>query len=191
MGSSIALTELTMQKYQRMQTCADGQRRSGWRPPYALTTALELLSIEAPRILSKHRGLATATSVAVPHANAKRHVVGVKVVVWPFPLDTVMVEGQFTCTSPACTWAMFSAYLELEELVVLADSAMRRDRRLCRTTPDNLSLYLDTARPKCAPIRRAAPIRTCSADMKNAAGLRFWHAPAQTLPWKHEPAWLS
>lgn len=63
MGSSIALTELTMQKYQRMQTCADVQRRSGWRPPYALTTALELLSIEAPRILSKHRGLATATIV--------------------------------------------------------------------------------------------------------------------------------
>lgn len=130
MGSSIALTELTMQKYQRMQTCADVQRRSGWRPPYALTTALELLSIEAPRILSKHRGLATATIVAVPHANAKRHVVGIKVVVWPFPLDTVMVDGQFTCTSPACTWAMFAAYLELEELVVLADSTMRRDRRL-------------------------------------------------------------
>ena len=139
MGSSTALTELTMQKYQRMQTCADVQRRSAWRPPYALTTALELLSIEVPRISSKHRGLATTTIVAVPHANDKRHIVGVKVVVWPFPLDTVIIEGQFTCTSPACTWAMFSAYLELEELIVLADSMMRRDRRLCRTTIDALS----------------------------------------------------
>lgn len=145
MGSSTALTELTMQKYQRMQTCADVQRRSAWRPPYALTTALELLSIEVPRISSKHRGLATTTIVAVPHANGKRHIVGVKVVVWPFPLDTVIIEGQFTCTSPACTWAMFSAYLELEELIVLADSMMRRDRRLCRTTIDALSLYLDEA----------------------------------------------
>ena len=136
MGSSTALTELTMQKYQRMQTCADVQRRSAWRPPYALTTALELLSIEVPRISSKHKGLATTTIVAVPHANDKRHIVGVKVVVWPFPLDTVIIEGQFTCTSPACTWAMFSTYLELEELIVLADSMMRRDRRLCRTTID-------------------------------------------------------
>ena len=155
MGSSIALTELTMQKYQRMQTCADVQRRSGWRPPYALTTALELLSIETPRILSKHRGLATTTIVAVPHANAKRHVVGVKVVVWPFPLDTVMVDGQFTCTSPACTWAMFAAYLELEELVVLADSMMRRDRRLCRTTSDNLSLYLDEVEAQVRAVKES------------------------------------
>lgn len=155
MGSSIALTELTMQKYQRMQTCADVQRRSGWRPPYALTTALELLSIEAPRILSKHRGLATATIVAVPHANVKRHVVGIKVVVWPFPLDTVMVDGQFTCTSPACTWAMFAAYLELEELVVLADSMMRRDRRLCRTTSDNLSLYLDEVEAQVRAVKES------------------------------------
>lgn len=155
MGSSIALTELTMQKYQRMQTCADVQRRSGWRPPYALTTALELLSIEAPRILSKHRGLATATIVAVPHAIAKRHVVGIKVVVWPFPLDTVMVDGQFTCTSPACTWAMFAAYLELEELVVLADSMMRRDRRLCRTTSDNLSLYLDEVEAQVRAVKES------------------------------------
>lgn len=73
------------------------------------------------------------------------HIVGVKVIVWPFPLDTVIIEGQFTCTSPACTWAMFSTYLELEELIVLADSMMRRDRRLCRTTIDALSLYLDEA----------------------------------------------
>lgn len=40
---------------------------------------------------------------------------------------------------------MFSAYLELEELIVLADSMMRRNRRLCRTTIDALSLYLDEA----------------------------------------------
>lgn len=40
---------------------------------------------------------------------------------------------------------MFSTYLELEELIVLADSMMRRDRRLCRTTIDALSLYLDEA----------------------------------------------
>lgn len=191
MGSSTALTELTMQKYQRMQTCADVQRRSAWRPPYALTTALELLSIEVPRISSKHRGLATTTIVAVPHANDKRHIVGVKVVVWPFPLDTVIIEGQFTCTSPACTWAMFSAYLELEELIVLADSMMRRDRRLCRTTIDALSLYLDEAEPRCEPTKRMAPIRICSAGITNAVAPYFWRARAQIPPWKHELVWFS
>ncbi|KFI91703.1 hypothetical protein BISA_0990 [Bifidobacterium saguini DSM 23967] len=134
-----------MLKYQRMDVCAAIQQRSSWRPPYALTTALELLSVELPRIPNKYRRITQSVMVAVPHANAKRHISGVEAVVWPFPIDTVMVEGQFLCTSAPCTWAMFSAYLDLEELVVLADSMMRRDRRLRRTTLEELSAYLDRA----------------------------------------------
>ena len=48
---------------------------------------------------------------------------------------------------------MFSTYLELEELIVLADSMMRRDRRLCRTTIDALSLYLDEAEAQVLALR--------------------------------------
>lgn len=140
-------------------------------PTYALTTALSFCQLKYPAYIGKHRGLATTTIVAVPHANDKRHIVGVKVVVWPFPLDTVIIEGQFTCTSPACTWAMFSTYLELEELIVLADSMMRRDRRLCRTTIDALSLYLDEAEAQVRADKRMAPIRICSAGITNAVAL--------------------
>ncbi|NMM98894.1 hypothetical protein [Bifidobacterium olomucense] len=145
MNSSYTLTELTAVKYQRMDICSAIRRRTVWRPPYALTTALELLSVEMPRIASNHQRMMNSTVVAVPHPNAKRHVQGITAVVWPFSIDTVTVDNQFICTSPTCTWAMLSPYLELEELIVLADSMMRRDRRLRRTTIDALSLYLDNA----------------------------------------------
>lgn len=144
MGDSFTLTDLTTVKYQRMDICAAIQKRTAWRAPYALTTALELLSIEMPRIPSKHQRIMQSTMMAVPHPNAKRHVQGTTAVVWPFSIDTVTVDGQFTCTSPACTWTMFSAYLDLEELIVLADSMMRRDRRLRRATRDDFIMYLDS-----------------------------------------------
>ena len=86
---------------------------------------------------------------------------------------------------------MFSTYLELEELIVLADSMMRRDRRLCRTTIDALSLYLDEAEARCEPTKRMAPIRICSAGITNAVAPYFWRARAQIPPWKHELVWFS
>ncbi|MBT1174314.1 hypothetical protein JS530_02105 [Bifidobacterium sp. LC6] len=144
MGDSFTLTELTTVKYQRMDVCAAIHKRTAWRAPYALTTALELLSVEMPRIASNHQRIMQSTVVAVPHPNAKRRVKGITAVVWPFSIDTVTVDGQFTCTSPACTWAMLSGYLDLEELIVLVDSMMRRDRRLRRTTTDDLAMYLDS-----------------------------------------------
>lgn len=144
----MALTELTELKYRRMNACAELRRRTGWRPPYALSTALELMAIEMPRMPQRRsragrRGKAGRIVVAVPHANRKYRVGGVDAVVWRFPMDTVTVDRQFVCTSPACTWAMFAASLDLEELIVLADSMMRRDGRLRRTTREELDLYLD------------------------------------------------
>jgi hypothetical protein len=132
-------------KHQRMAECADIQRRSTWRPPYALSTALELQAIELPRLPAGCRRLKKSIMVAVRRPNEKHNVDGVSPVVWTCPLDTVVVDRHFTCVSPACTWAMFSSYLDLEELIVLADSMMRRDGRLCRTTSKDLITYLDDA----------------------------------------------
>ncbi|PLS29260.1 hypothetical protein [Bifidobacterium parmae] len=146
MGESMALAALAELKHQRMRDCADLQKRSEWRPPYALTTALELESIEMPRLPAGCARLKHRIMVAVPHANRKYRVDGVAAVVWRFPLDTVLVDRRFPCVSPACTWAMFAAYLDLEELIVLADSMMRRDRRLRRVTMEELIAYLDGAR---------------------------------------------
>ncbi|KAA8825920.1 hypothetical protein EMO92_03990 [Bifidobacterium reuteri] len=145
MGGADTLSELTELKYQRMKACAEIQQRSGWRPPYALTTALELQAIELPRLSSKCRRLKNTTVVAVSHASQRYRIHGVTPVVWSFPLDEVMVERQFPCTSPVCTWAMFAAYLDLEELIVLADSMMRRNGRLRRTTLDELAAYVNAA----------------------------------------------
>nr|WP_240541323.1 hypothetical protein [Bifidobacterium santillanense] len=156
MGDSMALAELTERKYRCMDVCAAIRLRTDWRPPYALSTALGLLSIEMPRMSSPPRtgrrlrsGMVNDSRehivVAVPHANRKYRVNGVDAVVWRFPMETVTVERQFVCTSPACTWAMFAAHLDLGELIVLGDSMMRRDGRLRRTTVDELELYLDGA----------------------------------------------
>ncbi|MBW3081489.1 hypothetical protein [Bifidobacterium saguinibicoloris] len=150
MGGSMALAELTELKYRRMGICSELQRRTDWRPPYALSTALELMAIEMPRLprarmRNERRGTAERVMVAVPHANRKYRVNGIDAVVWRFPMDTITIDRQFVCTSPACTWAMFAAYVELEELIVLADSMMRRDGRLRRTAKEGLALYLDDA----------------------------------------------
>ncbi|MBT1163096.1 hypothetical protein [Bifidobacterium felsineum] len=153
MGSSIALTELTTVKHQRMKACFEIQQRSSWRPPYALTTSLELQAIELPRFPAKSKVLRDVTFVAVPHANAKYRVHGVKAMVWSFSLDKVVVERQFSCTSPVCTWAMLASYLDLEELIVLADSMMRRDRRLRRARVEDFVAYLDVAESRAQSIR--------------------------------------
>ena len=84
-------------------------------------------------------------TVVVPSANERRNLVGINEVTWSFPVDVVMVE-QCLCVSPACTWAMFAGWLNLEELIVLAESMMRRDGRLRRTTIEELTAYLDSAR---------------------------------------------
>lgn len=144
MGGSIALVQLTELKHQRMKQCAEFQQRSRWQPPYALTTALELQAIEIPR-LPKGRAMLNGITVVVPSANERRNLVGINEVTWSFPVDVVMVE-QCLCVSPACTWAMFAGWLNLEELIVLAESMMRRDGRLRRTTIEELTAYLDSAR---------------------------------------------
>lgn len=155
MGDSMALTELTELKYRRMEVCAAIQRRTDWRPPYALSTALELMAIELPRMPAlpsrrrmryrKRSRTSENVAVAVPHLNRRYRVKGVNAVVWRFPMDTVTVERQFACTSPPCTWAMFAPYVGLEELIVLGDSMTRRDGRLRRSTVEELGLYLDGA----------------------------------------------
>ena len=88
-----------------------------------------------------------------------------------FPVDVVMVE-QCLCVSPACTWAMFAGWLNLEELIVLAESMMRRDGRLRRTTIEELTAYLDSAREFTeAVFEETAAYRICFADMP-IAGVR-------------------
>ena len=138
---SLAVSSLAETRYRRMLDCADVQRRTAMRPTYALRTALELQGIEPPRGASMPGGDRAVVAV-VDSANERRHVRRLTLVTWSAPLGIVTVERRFTCTSPACTWAMYASRLTLEELVVLGDSMMRRDGRLRRATVDDFLAYL-------------------------------------------------
>lgn len=143
MAQSIALTELTQDKYECLQKCDDILKRTGCRPVWALSTALRLQSVELPRGL-RLPGKFDEQIAVVENANAKYHVKGLRLVTWRAPLDIVPI-GMGECTSPACTWAMCASRLSLGELIVLGDSLMRRDGRLKRACREDFVAYLDLA----------------------------------------------
>lgn len=138
----MALQELSNIRHQRLGQCAQIERRLNKRPTYALTTALELLSVEVPRIGAGKCSM-NAVYAVVRDSRKRYHSKLLRFVSWSWPLEVVEVADRFRCTSPACTWAMMSGFLSLEELVVLADSMMRRDGRLKRTSVEELAAFLD------------------------------------------------
>ncbi|NMM94744.1 hypothetical protein [Bifidobacterium oedipodis] len=139
----LALTGLTELKYQRVQSCLELQKHVSTRYVYALSTALELLSVEKPHI---PRGAQRADTlyVVIRAHNARFRSPNLSFVAWSWPLETVTVERQLVCTSPACTWAMMSSIITLEELIVLGDAMMRRDKRLRRASISDFIAYLDS-----------------------------------------------
>ncbi|OZG69595.1 hypothetical protein [Bifidobacterium eulemuris] len=167
---SLSLTGLTELKHQRMQACADTQERVSAQYVYALTTALELLAVEKPLM---PRGVQRADRlyvVARAH-NTRFRAANLSFVTWPWPLDTTTVERKFTCTSPACTWAMMSTIITLEELIVLGDAMMRRDRRLRRASISDFISYLDSVdewleQPENAGRRGFRGMRNCRRALR-------------------------
>lgn len=145
---SISLSALTELKYQRMRVCSSKRRRSDAELVYALPTALELLAIEKPKLPERMR-FKDKMYVVVSDALRRSHVDGVSFIVWQGPIETVTVERRFVCTSPACTWAMMSAYLSVAELAILGDSMMRRDNRLKRATFEDFIAFLKRAEEYC------------------------------------------
>lgn len=142
---SISLTALTELKAMRMQACDALQRHSRQRLIYALDTALELLSIEKPRtrIAAGQRGL-IQTIVSSP--SQRSHLAGVRYLARTSPVETQIVGRWFECTTPVCTWAHYANTLTLGELIVLAESMMRRDKRLKRADISDFLRYLQQAR---------------------------------------------
>ena len=140
---SISLSSLTEDKYHHMRACLELQERTSERRVFALTTAIGLLAVEQP-LLPRDTLKISRLYVIARHHNARYHMRDASFVTWPYPLDTVTIDRKLTCTSPACTWAMMSSVLSLEELIVLGDSMMRRDGRLRRATPSDFVTYLDS-----------------------------------------------
>ncbi|MBW3092458.1 hypothetical protein KIH79_05770 [Bifidobacterium sp. 82T10] len=118
------------------------QRRTRNKLVFAMSTALDLLSVEQPRM----SGINADDLVAcVRKAGDRPRLRDVRFVVWEGPLATVEVE-RLTCVDPVHTWMMMASRLALEELVVLGDSMMRRDLRLRRAGLDDFESALQRFR---------------------------------------------
>lgn len=113
------------------------------RYPFGLRTALIALGIEEPRTTQPPSEKLT---VVVSNHNQRSHVKGLNFAVWNAPIVTVSAaNGLLQFTSPACIWVMMSARLTDIECIALAESMMRRDPQLKRTTLDELWDYIQLA----------------------------------------------
>lgn len=140
--TSFTLQSLTELKHARMRRCDDIEGYTRQRHPYALESALELQSIEKPRIPPGTR-FKESTHMAVHDSKDRSRIRDVRFAIWAAPWQTVVVNRRFTCIDPVYTWAMYAARLPLEELIVLGDSMMRRDKRLKRAGIDEFAMFLE------------------------------------------------
>lgn len=123
-----------------LQECVDGQAKMHTPPVFCRMTALALLAIERPRMRGR-REMRLERVIAT--ANEHHGLAGIRDVRWAGVIQTHIVEDAVCCTSPECTWVMMARVLSSAELVVLADSMMRRDPQLKRTSVERLETYLD------------------------------------------------
>lgn len=133
-------TQYAQEKRERsiaaVSACLDAQKRTSRKLVFALSTALDLLGVEAPpqhRVRLSH---AEELQIVVGDNGQRTRLKGTNAIVWKGVLETIpLMRGQLVCTSPATTWAMFALRIPLEELVVLGDAMMRRHSRERRANP--------------------------------------------------------
>lgn len=145
MAESLSLKALTELKNMRLQQCAELSARTKTKLVFARATALELLAVEKPS-MPVERGRDSLFCAVAPTLNTRKKVSGVRCLAWSGPIETQTVGRRFECTTPVCTWAHCAAILTLEELIVLGESMMRRDRRLKRATIDDFVRYVGNAK---------------------------------------------
>ncbi|MBW3088034.1 DUF559 domain-containing protein [Bifidobacterium sp. 82T24] len=119
-----------------MGLCLEAMARTRNDLVFDLCTALELQSVELPWDERLNKDVC---HVAVNDDRAKTDIRGVRFHRYAGAFDTVLVDGRIRCVSLPDVWMHYAAVLSLEELVVLTDGLMRRDRRLRRLTLERLS----------------------------------------------------
>lgn len=140
MGESKQSGELRRIRREVLQECSVQQARMHTPPVFCRMTALALLAIERPRMPGRD-GMRLERVIAT--ANEHHGLAGIRDVRWAGVVQTQIVDNTVCCTSPECTWVMMARVLSPAELVVLADSMMRRDPWLKRTSVERLETYLD------------------------------------------------
>ncbi|MBW3092939.1 hypothetical protein KIH79_08400 [Bifidobacterium sp. 82T10] len=143
-NESFSLSSLTATKRNRLLICEELEHRTKQHLVYARTAALELLGIEIPR-MPPHIRRRPIITVIVPSLKRRSHLSNVQYLAWTGPIETRIIARKFECTTPVCTWAHFASVLSLEELIVLGDSMMRRDRRLKRAELVDFQRYIEQA----------------------------------------------
>ncbi|KAB8292048.1 hypothetical protein [Bifidobacterium avesanii] len=139
---SYSLESLTNVKYQRLNACAELQRRTKRRLVFARSEALELLAVEKP-IEPESERRRKDMDVVVGSPGEKGRLRGIRFLTWHGPIEVIDVNRAIECTTPVCTWAHYSGLITLRELIVLGDSMMRRNRRLARAEFSDFVRYLD------------------------------------------------
>lgn len=141
---SFSLESLTEAKRRRFAICDALQRRTGRQLIFARSDALELLAVEQPIEPDRER-LRTEMDIVVDSRSKRSKLNGVRTLVWNGNIISTEVGRNVECLDAVSAWAHYAGILSLEELIVLADSMMRRDRRLCRAEPEDFRTYLDHA----------------------------------------------
>lgn len=139
-SGEIAASALAEQQRLAISRCLECLARHRSKTPliFSHLTALELLGVELPRVEDDLiRG--TAAHICVDSQVKRFHMRNVQSHVWSPPFERFLIDGKIWSVPPVVAWEQMAQYLSLEELVVLGDSMMRRDRKLKLVTLGELA----------------------------------------------------
>lgn len=122
--------------------CLDAQRRLGYEPVFALTTALGLFGVPAPPGIMLDDG--PLHMCRGPNMPRRRVPLGLRQHQWRAVTSPGAVTRVFgiRCTTPAATFAHIARYTMFESLIMLADRLSCRDPLLRRATGRELAAFL-------------------------------------------------
>ncbi|MBW3087558.1 DUF559 domain-containing protein [Bifidobacterium sp. 82T24] len=121
-----ASRELRRKRDETLSVCwTQSGKRQGLCDPlcFSLFTALSLLGIEHPECPALPKASFYCT---VRKAGHRSELGDVRFHVWARPFETIRFRNGVICMAPVDVWLQFSQYLVVAELVVLAESIIRR-----------------------------------------------------------------
>ena len=139
----ILLTTLTRHREETIARCLAAVDHTSQRLVFSHSTALLLLGAELPARIERDareelhvccatRGSRPSLDSLIPHA-------------WAQTMNIQVPYNGLECVGPITAWAQLATELTLEELVVLGDSLMRRDKRLRLVSIADFEDYLANA----------------------------------------------
>ncbi|MEE1296574.1 MAG: DUF559 domain-containing protein [Bifidobacterium sp.] len=135
---SIQASELALTKRAMEERCAAAVGDAAGQVVFGPRESVVLMGAELPKELMERGKLVRV--VGAP--GERRETKLVRSVVWTGPLETERVRGNVYRLSAECAWVMMAAWVSVDELVILGECLMLRDKRLKRMTLDSLGDYM-------------------------------------------------